>query len=194
MNLNEMAKEIHENAVAHGFYNPPPTFGNRIALMHSELSEALEEYRDGKPNVYFMKQDRMSAAYGDYDTDICTDMAVWKGEKPEGIATELADCVIRILDYSDSAGHDLNQYPMDYNSILDVKEFGDFITLCHACLTYAYCEGKAEGEWIIPQLLHDCIIYIFKWAKENNVDMVEVIRIKHEFNKTRPYKHGGKII
>ena len=41
MEINEMVKKAHENAVNHGFWNPPLDFGTAIALIHSELSEAL---------------------------------------------------------------------------------------------------------------------------------------------------------
>lgn len=39
----------HENATAKGFWDDPKPFGESIALMHSELSEALEADRHGDP-------------------------------------------------------------------------------------------------------------------------------------------------
>jgi hypothetical protein len=106
MSINEIAKEIHENARLHGWWDDERAFGEIIALCHSELSEALEAYREGQPPE-------------------------WDNHgKPDGIAVEMIDCVIRIFDYL---------------------------------------------------------------AKEG-IDIERIMLEKHEYNKTRPYKHGGKRI
>lgn len=124
--LKEFAKEVHLNAVEHGWWEEERSFGEIIALCHSELSEALEEYRNNKPQVYFTgydmcdrkieQEEPFEGAYG-----IC---------KPEGIAIELADCIIRILDY----------------------------------------------------------------CGRNNIDIEYALNLKHEYNKVRSYRHGGKML
>ncbi len=119
-NLNDFAKEVHQNAVDHGFYDDGLRFGELIALCHSELSEALEEYRNHMPLVYFV----------DETGCIEKDMSRYNGQKLEGIATEMIDCILRILD----------------------------------------------------------------WCGANSIDVENLLCLKHEYNKTRPYKHGGKAL
>lgn len=40
----------------------------------------------------------------------------------------------------------------------------------------------------------DCIIRILDWAGKEGLDMDAIIREKMEYNRTRPYRHGGKVL
>ena len=110
MTISDMVGRAHENAVKHGFWDPAPDFGTAIALIHSELSEALEEMRAGNkirpgkptPMLYYSGGGYVATQ----PTKCCT--------KPEDVAIELADAVIRIADL---CGH----MDVDLESVIDLK-------------------------------------------------------------------------
>jgi len=132
--INEIANEIHKNAVNKGWWENPSPDGTQIALFHAELSEALESMRKGEPAEWF--QPPLMCARGFKQGDIVNtsklpvteNLDIYEGQKTEGWATELIDCVIRIFD--------------------------------------------------------------FLVAKNINVE--DVLVRKHEYNKTREYKHGKR--
>ena len=116
MTINEFAAEVHKNAVEHGWWEGERTFPEIVALIHSEVSEALEEYRDGKPLLYFpcnaggvCCEEDGSAHCGSrpYDPENPNARCSAQSKKPEGIAAELADVIIRVLDYCAYAGIDI---------------------------------------------------------------------------------------
>lgn len=126
MTISDIVKRAHENAVKHGFWDPAPEFGTAIALIHSELSEVLEEARAGRPDIFF---DVCANIYGPEGCGKCnrTDRVFVPKEitatdlckaKPEGVAVELADAVIRIADLCGHLGIDLEAaiaLKMEYN-------------------------------------------------------------------------------
>lgn len=90
--INGLVKTAHKAAADKGFWDTKPNLGEKIALIHSEISEALEEVRAGH------------APDEVYEVD----------GKPEGLPIELADAVIRIADL---CGH----YGIDLNAAVDKK-------------------------------------------------------------------------
>ena len=97
-NLNSLSDLCHADAVALGWYDTGKqrTDLESIMMMVTELAECVEELRKPAPVI---------AAF-----DL--------GGKPIGVGTELADCLIRILDYcahKDIDIENLVQVKLDHN-------------------------------------------------------------------------------
>lgn len=89
----------------------PEIISSKLTLMHSEISEALEELRKGvdPTKVYYTATIEGEHVVGDYETvKNALSMTGRKGEpKPEGIPIEFADVVIRLFDLAEFLGIDL---------------------------------------------------------------------------------------
>ena len=57
----------------------------------------------------------------------------------------------------------------------------------------AGCKARSKKPEGIAVEMADCIIRILDWCGKEGVDIDAIIRMKHEYNTTRPYKHGGKV-
>ena len=126
MEINKLIHEAHQNAIDKGFYGEDGkeerNFGEIVALMHSELTEVLEEARAGNGPT---------ETYYECTTD-CFDCKYSPGEmmekcpavnsqtanlphsvystglvKPCGIPSEFADLLIRVFDTCGHYGIDL---------------------------------------------------------------------------------------
>ena len=106
--LRSIQEKIKEVNVKCGWYNTPRTFGEGIALIHSEISEALEGGRKGVNDDHLPNRPMAEV--------------------------EFADAIIRILDESSRQGYDVasalgekfiyNQHRADHKPENRAKEGG----------------------------------------------------------------------
>lgn len=144
MTLNELVKRAHQNSVDHGFWDDQTymaeleglerkivarflaeqTIPEKLCLIHSEVSEALECYRDDSmvtgpddnQTMSHMRKHDLSLSAIDGETFVCP--ACHDLLKPVGFPSELADILIRVFDLAGALGIDLEaevELKMNYN-------------------------------------------------------------------------------
>ena len=183
MDLKALQREAHAIALSKGWWDEERTFGDLIALVHSELSEALEAYREyGNTTNAWME-------LVDEDSD---------DRIPVGVGHELADVVIRVADMAEHYGV---SFPTNTENsavwhIKNVGSFGDWIAECHSSVSEVLATFKrfhANPETICGSLW-GLLGHVFSMATHHGIDLGAAIEAKMEYNRTRPYRHGGKAL
>ena len=121
--LEEIQAECGRIAKEKGWDDEPVDFGMTLALIHSELSEALEEYRlnRGKSYIYHTYQTSDGSTFMHEGDVSCTPNC---DKKPEGIPVELADAIIRILHFANVEGINMEKVVLDkieYNATREYR-------------------------------------------------------------------------
>ena len=218
MNLTDLQREAHAIAKEHGWWDEERTFGDLIALVHSELSEALEAYRERELEAYTPPDDAIGQP-GKLGTTrqphpfpgVGGYVNVKVSTKPEGVAYELADVVIRVADMAEWYGVDLTAAAHEAEERYDFDSsfpahfgFGSWISMVHMHLSRAF-EVYAKGDYIDwpsstskdgEQRLQigAAVRWVQAMAAHYGIDLDAAIEAKMEYNRTRSYRHGGKAL
>lgn len=163
--LAELAELVHDMAKEKGWWKGTRDWPEIACLIHSEISEAVERYRDGELAMHFING------------------------KPEGMVVELADVVIRCLDYLASkglhTGHLYRETAAWWIGTTKSPIGRGTLDAMHSAHTVLGYDNHETG-------VYECIKYAFQAADCLGVDLASAIVAKIEYNATRPYRHGGK--
>jgi len=174
MKIKELQKEAHNDAKEKGWWEQERSAAEIYALIHSEISEAVECARNGEPPVWYFRGQNIEG----YPQN---------GEKPLGELIELADVVIRILDWSQKRNYTLKvSEPFVKDDEFEGFNHLEVYNYFHETLA---CKNREDNE---RMHLEYFIGQIWSWCIYKQWDLWKAVRCKMDYNKTRPIRHGGK--
>jgi hypothetical protein len=217
--IGQLCEDSHRISREKGWLDDPRPFDEITALIHSELSEALEDYRNNKGvnEAYYQVKLKVGSTGMVVEKEISAAelLEVQKsdgkygrgdnlvGAKPCGIPIEFADFLIRIAQYCGTNGWDLEGVVHGVAASLEgetlkPRSFGETLALLHADISCAYL---ASINIVPPGMPSKPLHYFamawlttFSFAAKNGIDLWAAIKEKQAYNETRPHRHGGKKI
>lgn len=188
--LKLMAEDVRKLNTEKGWREPGKTYGDYIALLHTEVGEMSDAFR------------RWGLEDG---TDHNTVNADEGGlPKPEGIGAELADVLIRTLDTLDvvtmkwmdtglGPNDRLTELPVWSMSLIIQKGLapGPLVSFCDYA---SFLHRVIDRLWDNLGAFEDVLRAVVTVARRFGIDLLTEYDRKMEHNWQRSYRHGGKLI
>lgn len=183
--LEEYKNDIVETSTAAGWYEDTRTLGEECALLHSEISEMFEAYRDNGLDPFFHQTSVLGMG-----SNVLLQGHAPEGVKPEGVGSEAADVFIRMLDTCNRIDVPVQAIGDAYpeQSVDLVGTFGDNITELHRIVSNISITGNPVDA------LSKLLATLHGVCARHGIDLMTEVDRKIAFNKTRAYRHGGKRI
>lgn len=180
--LNALRDECYKIACEHGFHDEKLSERHLLCLVISELMEAVEADREARyANMKAFERDRVLLLH--------QEDAFFRNIK-DTVEDELADAAIRILDLAGTTGDDIGEGFEDVCK--RAKEADNFLED-----EFYRRERFTESIYMIVDdiITAGCDIALFDLfllADVMGFDLMEHIRLKMEYNKTRERLHGKR--
>lgn len=179
MDVENLVEIAHKCAVDHGFWDTERSFEHSMALVKSEIGEAIgaaqKENWKGYQTDEFMKKFQSVMPGSDEFVEL------YKKEIKGCVEEEMADVIIRAFDLIGAM-----KFPVErkqpYISLWDYKTFRSYDS------NPSFTE-TAYLAFLITDVV-DLAYFMIDWATEIGVDIEWYVQKKIEYNKTRPYLHG----
>ncbi len=183
MNLNKLRDEAYRIACEHGFHEEEHRDEHWLMLVITEISEAVDADRKGRRANHedFAKSMVDEAGFPPEAKKTLFQMSFSKYIKGS-VEEELADVVIRLLDFAGLKRVDLSQIGKR-----DVR----WETFAEQCFEVSemICLSPYEGVPFTESIKH-AIALLFSMAENMDVDLLSYVRMKMKYNSMREYKHG----
>lgn len=190
--LASLAENAFKNAEKHGFYTESTEIETDLMLIITEMAEAVQADRKNR-----------HGSIEDYESEIQIGRDIptaYKNALEGTVESEFADIAIRILSLLGWM-NSKNPIKINSNSVLaDEYEIGRIQYKIHrrniAADLYRL-NGKfssfvdnESSYWFVSKNLQNILMRTFAIAHNHNIDLMEYIKLKMQYNEYRPYLHG----
>lgn len=196
--LASLAEDAFKNADMHGFYTESTEIETALMLIITEMAEAVQADRKNR-----------HGSIEDYESEIQMGRDIttaYKNSLDGTVESEFADIAIRILSLlgwmnsktsiklkSDSSladKYEVTKIQCRVQNIINKgsiakdlyrlnRDFGNFV-------------DNESCSWFVSDNIQDILMRVFAIAHNHNIDLMEHIKLKMQYNESRPYLHGCK--
>jgi NTP pyrophosphatase (non-canonical NTP hydrolase) len=179
--LKKMETDVEQYCRDKGWYDNEVPFAVAMALLHEEAAEAGHAWRDHG------LEDATKLTFSDHGFTTRID-----NPKPEGVGSEFADILIRMLDDTvrydmDLAGHlepDPEIFELNGEFLVNINALHGLIADVTRAQDTCYQDPCAAFAAILTFLLQLC--------ERCGIDLMAEYERKMAYNRTRAYRHGGR--
>ena len=189
--LKQFMTKAYENAKAKGFYKPDLDINQALMLIITEMGEAIQASRHNR-----------HGSIDGYNTYLeVSDEHVAYEESLEGtVESEFADMSLRIISLLGWYDSQNTICLMNDTELKKTEEFhkvefehGNYClpTAMYLIITrITYFPFSCSPAWMNTLRLQDILVQVFALAHAEGIDIVEHIKLKMQYNESRPYLHG----
>lgn len=189
--LTILANDAYLNAQRHGFYPDNTDITTALMLIITEMAEAVQADRHNR-----------HGSIEDYESEIQMGRDIptaYKNTLEGTVESEFADVGIRILsllgwmDTKRPTKFQNDSYLKEEYEIAKIK-YKCGIAKCFYYIISFLCSFTDNNSpyWYISKIIQKTLMQVFALAQNNNIDLMEHIRLKMQYNESRPYLHGCK--
>ena len=186
-----LANDAYLNAQRHGFYPDNSDITTALMLIITEMAEAVQADRHNR-----------HGSIEDYESEIQMGRDIptaYKNTLEGTVESEFADVGIRILSL---LGWMDTKRPTKFQSDSYLKEEYEIAKIKYKCgiakdlyriicFLCSYIDNNSQY-WYISKIIQQTLMQVFALAQNNNIDLMEHIKLKMKYNESRPYLHGCK--
>ncbi len=179
--LTDLTKRCYEAAKANGWHEQQRTLNEFILLIKSEMFEAFDAYRSNK---YAKNNIEKSKTAIEFFNENVFDKGFYEMCIKGTFDEELADTAIRIFDFIGFLNETPERFNIAVSNGIFIPSFTQFDIFATSLLNNSI-DGKK-----LSYLLE----IVFEISEASEINLIQHIDLKLEYNKTRGIRHGNKIL